>query len=409
MGTNNKSVKDFPQLPVELVEQLASFVKTEQDLSLITNQLMKQVVEKALQAELSHHLDVDNATGTINSRNGFMGKTLKGNFGELPIQTPRDRAGAFEPTLVRKGQTRFTAFDDQILSLYARGMSTRDIASMFQEMYGAEISHTLISKVTEAVLEDVHAWQSRTLDEVYPIVYLDCIVVKVNQDKRIINKAIYLALGVNLEGKKELLGLWISENEGAKFWLNVLTELQNRGVADIFIACVDGLTGFPDAIAAAYPNTRIQLCIVHMVRNSLRYVASKHMKEVATDLKTIYQAATSEAAERALELFAQKWDSQYASIAKSWRNHWPNLITLFNYPPEIRKVIYTTNAIESLNSVIRKAIKNRKIFPNDNAAFKVVYLAMLQASKKWTMPLRDWKAALNRFSIELGDRVPPFN
>lgn len=409
MLTNNKSVKDFPQLPTELVEQLASFVKTEQDLSLITNQLMKQVVEKALQAELSHHLEVDSATGNINSRNGFMGKTLKGSFGEMPILTPRDRAGAFEPTLVRKGQTRFTAFDDQILSLYARGMSTRDIANMFQEMYGAEISHTLISKVTEAVLEEVHAWQSRRLDEVYPIVYLDCIVVKVNQDKRIINKAIYLALGVNLEGKKELLGLWISENEGAKFWLNVLTELQNRGVADIFIACVDGLTGFPDAIAAAFPHTKIQLCIVHMVRNSLRYVASKHMKEVATDLKSIYQSATADEAERALESFAQKWDSQYASIAKSWRNHWPNLITLFDYPPEIRKVIYTTNAIESLNSVIRKAIKNRKTFPNDNAAFKVVYLAMLQASKKWTMPLRDWKAALNRFSIELGDRVPPLN
>jgi len=409
MATLNKSVKDLPQLPVELVEQLASFVKTEQDLSLITNQLMKQIVERALQAELSHHLDKDNAAGNANSRNGFMGKTLKGNFGEMPIVTPRDRAGAFEPTLVRKGQTRFTAFDDQILSLYARGMSTRDIAQMFQEMYGAEISHTLISKVTEAVLEDVHAWQSRRLDEVYPIVYLDCIVVKVNQDKRIINKAIYLALGVNLEGKKELLGLWISENEGAKFWLNVLTELQNRGVADIFIACVDGLTGFPDAIAAAYPKTKVQLCIVHMVRNSLRYVASKHMKEVAADLKTIYQAATSEAAERALASFAQKWDSQYASIAKSWRNHWLNLITIFDYPPEIRKVIYTTNAIESLNSVIRKAIKNRKIFPNDNAAFKVVYLAMLQASKKWTMPLRDWKAALNRFSIELGDRVPPLN
>lgn len=409
MATNYKSAKETLPLPAGLVEQLASFVKTEQDLSLITNQLMKQVVERALQAELSHHLESDSTTGNANSRNGFMAKTLKGEFGEMPILTPRDRAGGFEPMLVRKGQTRFTAFDEQILSLYARGMSTRDIANMFAEMYGAEISHTLISKVTEAVLEEVHAWQSRRLDEVYPIVYLDCIVVKVNQDKRIINKAIYLALGVNLEGKKELLGLWVSENEGAKFWLNVLTELQSRGVADIFIACVDGLTGFPDAIAAAFPQTKIQLCIVHMVRNSLRYVASKHMKEVATDLKTIYHASTTEAAEYALESFAQKWDSQYASIAKSWRNHWLNLITLFDYPPEIRKVIYTTNAIESLNSVIRKAIKNRKIFPNDNAAFKVVYLAMLQASKKWTMPLRDWKAALNRFSVELGDRVPPLN
>ena len=337
MAATNKSAKDLPQLPAQLVEQLASFVKTEQDLSLITNQLMKQVVERALQAELSHHLEVDSATGNANSRNGFMGKTLKGNFGEMPIQTPRDRTGGFEPTLVRKGQTRFTAFDDQILSLYARGMSTRDIASMFQEMYGAEISHSLISKVTEAVLEEVQAWQCRRLDEVYPIVYLDCIVVKVNQDKRIINKAIYLALGVNIEGKKELLGLWISENEGAKFWLNVLTELQNRGVADIFIACVDGLTGFPDAIAAAFPQTKIQLCMVHMVRNSLRYVASKHMKAVAAELKTIYHASTVDAALQAFEVFAQKWDSQYASIAKSWRKHWPNLIALFDYPQKYVK------------------------------------------------------------------------
>lgn len=397
----------MPQMPSELLDQIASQITTEQDLSQFASGLMKQLIERTLKVELSEHLESD--TSRPNSRNGYTGKTLKGTFGELPIETPRDRAGTFEPILVRKGQTRFSAFDDQIISLYARGMSTREIADMFQEMYGAEVSHSLISKVTDAVIDEVQTWQARPLDAVYPIVYLDCLVIKVQQDKRVINKSIYLALGVNMDGQKELMGLWISENEGSKFWLSVLTELQNRGVKDIFIACVDGLTGFPDAIAVAFPQTKVQLCIVHMVRNSLRYVSWKEMKSVASGLKSIYQAATIDEAERALETFAAKWDDKYASISKSWRTHWPNLCTIFDYPYEIRKAIYTTNAIESLNSVIRKAIKNRKIFPNDNAAFKMVYLAMLQASQKWTMPLHNWKAALNRFSIELGDRVPPLN
>lgn len=407
MATVSKSEKEVPKLPTELLNQLTSFVKTEQDLTLVTNQLMKQVVERALQAELSHHLDAQGADAQPNSRNGFMGKILKGQFGKIPIQTPRDRNGSFEPVLVRKNQTRFTAFDDQILALYAKGMSTRDIADMFGQMYGADISHSLISQVTEAVLDEVHIWQSRPLDAVYPIVYLDCLMAKVNHDKRVINKAVYLALGINLEGQKELLGMWISENEGSKFWLDVLTQLQNRGVHDILIACVDGLTGFPQAITTVFPKTQVQLCMVHMVRNSLRYVAAKHMKEVAHDLKMIYRSVTASEALEALDAFAKKWDDSYASIAKSWRNHWPNLITLFDYPDEIRKVIYTTNAIESLNSVIRKAIKNRKIFPNDNAAFKMIYLATQQASKSWTMPIQNWKAALNRFMIEFGDRVPP--
>lgn len=407
MATVSKSEKEVPKLPTELLNQLTSFVKTEQDLTLVTNQLMKQVVERALQAELSHHLDAQGVDAQSNSRNGFMGKVLKGQFGQIPIQTPRDRNGSFEPVLVRKSQTRFTAFDDQILALYARGMSTRDIADMFGQMYGADISHSLISQVTEAVLDEVHAWQSRPLDAVYPIVYLDCLMVKVNHDKRVINKAVYLALGINLEGQKELLGMWISENEGSKFWLDVLTQLQNRGVHDILIACVDGLTGFAQAITTVFPKAQVQLCMVHMVRNSLRYVAAKHMKEVAHDLKMIYRSVTAQEAQEALDVFAKKWDNSYPSIAKSWRNHWPNLITLFDYPDEIRKVIYTTNAIESLNSVIRKAIKNRKIFPNDNAAFKMIYLATQQASKSWTMPIQNWKAALNRFMIEFGDRVPP--
>jgi transposase-like protein len=278
--------------------------------------------------------------------------------------------------------------------------------SAFQEMYGAEVSPTLVSKVTESVYDRVLEWQSRPLDEVYPIVYLDCIVVKIRQDKRVINKAIYIALGINLEGQKELLGLWLSENEGAKFWLSILTELQTRGVKDIFIACVDGLSGFPEAINAVFPQTKIQLCIVHMVRHSLRFVTWKDRKAVAAGLKKIYQSATVDEAEEELDSFAKHWDGKYPSISRSWRKNWPNLITLFDYPDEIRRVIYTTNAIESLNSVIRKAINNRKIFPHDQSAVKVVFMAINAAAKKWTMPIRSWKPALNRFMIEFADRMP---
>jgi len=293
-------------------------------------------------------------------------------------------------------------------------MSTRDIVETFRELYGADISPTLVSKVTEAVLDKVIEWQSRPLDALYPILYLDCIVVKIRQDKRVINKSVYLALGVTLEGKKELLGLWLSENEGAKsalskvegFWLSVLTELKNRGVKDVFIACVDGLTGFPEAIAAAFPKTQVQLCIVHMVRNSLRFVSWKDRKQVAAGLKSIYQSVTETEAEQALEAFAEQWDRQYPSISRSWRSHWPNLIAFFDYPDEIRKIIYTTNAIESINSVIRKATDQRKIFPHDDAAMKVIYLAIENAAKKWSMPLRDWKPAINQFMIMFPDRMP---
>jgi transposase-like protein len=287
-------------------------------------------------------------------------------------------------------------------------MTAREIVATFKEMYDADISPTLISKVTDAVIEQVVEWQSRPLDAVYPIVYLDCIVVKIRQDKQVINKAIYLALGVNLEGHKELLGLWLSENEGAKFWLNVLTELQNRGVKDILIACVDGLKGFPDAINTVYPDTQIQLCIVHMVRNSMKYVPWKDYKAITAGLKQIYQSVTEEEALLALDQFAEQWDAKYPQISRSWRAHWDNLNTLFNYPEDIRKAIYTTNAIESLNSVIRKAIKKRKLFPSDDSAKKVVYLAIKDASKKWTMPIRNWKTALNRFMIEFEDRLSDY-
>jgi transposase-like protein len=306
---------------------------------------------------------------------------------------------------VKKHQRRFTSLDDKILFLYAQGMSTREIVTTFKEMYNADASPALISKVTNAVIDEVVDWQSRPLDAVYPIVYLDCIVLKIRQDKQVINKAVYLALGVNVEGQKDLLGLWISENEGAKFWLNVLTELQNRGVKDILIACVDGLKGFPDAINTAFPEAQIQLCIVHMVRNSMKFVPWKDYKAVAADLKRIYRSATEDEALLELEQFAERWDDRFPQISKSWRNHWQNLNTLFKYPEDIRKAIYTTNAIESLNSVIRKAVKKRKLFPSDDSAKKVVYLAIREASKKWTMPIRNWKAAMNRFMIEFEDRL----
>jgi len=390
--------------------EIAKGIKTEKDLSDFSRLLKKVTVEAALDAELDEHLGYDRhqSSTNANSRNGYSSKTLISEDGTFDIEVPRNRESSFTPQLVKKQQTRFTGMDDKILCLYAKGMTTREIVSSFKEMYDADVSATLISKVTNAVIEQVIEWQSRPLDAVYPIVYLDCIVVKVRQDKQVINKAIYLALGINLEGHKELLGMWLSENEGAKFWLNVLTELQNRGLKDILIACVDGLKGFPEAIQAVYPQTQIQLCIVHMVRNSMRYVPWKDYKPVTADLKRIYQSVTEDEALLALDQFAARWDDKYPQISRSWRGCWQNLNTLFSYPEDIRKAIYTTNAIESLNSVIRKAIKKRKLFPSDDSAKKVVYLAIQEASKKWTMPIRNWKAAMNRFMIELEDRLKDF-
>ena len=394
-----------------MAEELAKDVKTPEDLSQLSAFLTKLTVEAALKGEMNHHLGYDKSDPTGhhsgNSRNGYSSKKLIGDHGEIDLQTPRDRNATFEPALVKKGQTRITGMDDQILSLYAKGMSTRDIVAAFQEMYGAEISAGLVSQVTNAVLEKVVEWQSRPLDPVYPIVYMDCIVLKIRQDKRVINKAIYLVLGINVEGHKELLGMWISQNEGAKFWLSVLTDLKNRGVQHMLIACVDGLKGFPDAINSTFPDTKIQLCIVHMVRNSLKFVPWKDYKELTADLKRIYQSVTEQEARLELDNFAEKWDEKYPQISKSWRANWENLVTLFDYPTDIRKAIYTTNAIESLNSVIRKSVKTRKVFPSDDAALKVIYLAIESASKKWTMPIRDWKSALNRFMIEFEEQLAP--
>ena len=390
-------------------KELSKGVKTQKDVMDIVGRLTKSLLESTLNGELETHLGYEKNEKSQkrrkNTRNGYSSKTLKTERGDIEIQSPRDRESSFEPLIIPKGKTRLKGFEDTILALYSRGMTTRDIQEAIKDLYhGAEISHSVISNVTEAVMDEVEVWQNRPLNSTYPILFLDCLVVKVRQDNRVIKKSIYLALAITEEGYKELLGLWISENEGSKFWLSVLTELQNRGVKDVFIFCVDGLSGFPEAIEAAFPKAQTQLCIVHMVRNSLRYVTTKDMKAVAQDLKAIYSSTTLEAAERALSEFSKKWSVKYPRIEASWRKNWENLITIFNYPMEIRKIFYTTNAIESLNSVIRKAIRNRKIFPNDQSALKLVYLAVKKASEKWTMPLRIWKPAMNRFAIEYEGR-----
>ena len=396
-----------------LGKKLGAGVKTEEELVNLTKTLRKAMIEAALGSEMTEHLGYEkhsaDGNGTGNSRNGKSKKILKGDHGEVEIDIPRDRTGTFEPQIIKKGQTRLSVLDDQIFALYAKGMSTRDIVATLKELYDADVSPALISKVTDRVLEQVQQWQARELDPLYPIVYLDCIVLKIRENQRVIKRSMYVALGVNLEGHKELLGLWLADTEGAKFWLSVLTELRNRGVEDILIACVDGLKGFPEAIASEYPQTQVQLCIVHMVRNSLRFVPWKDYKAVTADLKTIYQAKTEDQALQQLEGFEKTWGEKYPQIIKSWQDNWDNVATLFQYPPDIRKAIYTTNAIESLNSVIRKATKQRKVFPTNQSAMKVVYLAISAAlSKKWTMPIRHWKLALNRFTIEFGERVTAY-
>jgi putative transposase len=375
----------------------------------LLKQLTKALVERALQAELTTHLGYEKhdpeGHHSGNSRNGVSSKRLKGDFGTVEIEVPRDRQASFEPKLVGKGQTRFQGFDDKILSLYARGMTTREIQGHLEEIYQVEVSPTLISNVTDAVIEEVKAWQTRPLDAIYPIVYLDALVVKMRADGRVENRAVYVAIGISMEGQKEVLGLWTSANEGAKFWLQVLTEMQNRGLKDIFIACVDGLKGFPQAIETVYPKTTVQLCIVHLVRASLNYVNWKERKPVAQDLKSIYRAATLEEAERRLTEFAAQWDKRYPSISALWRRNWQGVIPFFQFPPEIRKIVYTTNAIESLNMSLRKAIKTRGAFPSEDAALKVMYLALRNLARKWNA-VQGWKEALNRFGLVWEARFP---
>ena len=400
-------------IDTKLIDALLTGYKKPEDIigkDGLLKQLTKALLERAMQAELTEHVGYDKhdpaGHHSGNSRNGASKKKLKGDFGEIDLETPRDRNGSFEPQIVSKHQTRFTGFDDKIISMYSRGMTTREIEAHLKEMYGVDVSPALISSVTEAVLEEVKAWQNRPLEEIYAILYLDALRVKIRDGGHVQNKAIYVAIAVNMEGNKEVLGLWAAENEGAKFWLQILTELHNRGAKDFFIAYVDGLKGFPEAIEAVYPRTEVQLCIVHLVRASLNYVNWKQRKEVAGDLRLIYQASTALEAEMQRDEFARKWDAVYPMVSQIWRRNWEHIIPFFAYPGEIRKVIYTTNAIESLNMSLRKIIKMRGSFPNDDAALKLLYLALRNASKKWTMPVQNWSGALNRFSILWPERMP---
>lgn len=397
----------------EILEEILKEYKNPEDLigkDGILKELTKRLIEKAMESELTHHLGYDKYSSagkkSGNSRNGKSSKTIKGDFGEIPIEVPRDRNGVFNPQIIPKHQTRFSGFDDKIISMYARGMTTRDIQDHLQEIYGVEVSADLISTVTDAVINDVKDWQNRPLDEVYPVLYLDATILKVRSEGRVINKSAYLAIGINVEGLKDVLGIWLEQSEGAKFWLKVMTELKNRGVRDIFIACVDGLKGFPEAIEAAFPKTEVQICIVHMIRGSLRFVSWKDRKAVVADLRGIYQAASEDLARDNLETFSRKWDSRYPTISKSWQANWQRIIPFFAYPEEIRRIIYTTNAIESLNSTLKKTIKNRASFPSDEAAIKLLYLSLKNIQKKWTMPARNWGNALNQFAILYGDRMP---
>ena len=396
----------------ELLDELLEGYEKPEDLlgeNGILQELKKALVEKALGAELTHHLGYEKGSPpsrkATNTRNGHGKKKVKGSEGEMEISVPRDRNGTFEPQLIKKGQRRFDGFDDKIISMYARGMTVREIQGHLEELYGVAVSPDLISKVTDAVLEEVREWQNRPLDAVYPLVIFDAIRVKVRDEGVVKNKAVYLALGMNLDGIKEVLGLWIEQTEGAKFWLRVMTELKNRGVHDVLIAAVDGLKGFPEAIASVFPKAQVQTCIVHMVRHSLRFVPWKDRKQVATDLKAIYRAENENMAETRLSEFEGKWDKKYPTIGQSWRRNWEQIIPFLAYPEEIRKIIYTTNAMESLNRSLRKAVKTRGHFPNDQAATKLLYLAIKNLTAKWKMPPRSWKAALNQFAILFDERL----
>ena len=410
--------KKAPNRVDDLIDDLLAGCHSPEEIlgeSGLIKQLSQRIIERALAGELTHHLNAEaaesaesspSASTQRNSRNGYSYKTVQSEHGEMPLAIPRDRTGEFEPILVPKHQRRLAGLDEKILALYARGMSTRDISAQLDELYGVEISAALISDVTDAVSEEVKAWQSRPLDELYPILYLDALYVNIKVSGRVSKRAVYVVLGITREGAKVLLGLWIgdAETEGAKFWLKVLTDLKNRGLKDILIACCDGLKGFPQAIEAVYPHTQVQLCIVHLIRNCLRYVPWKDSKAITADLKPIYQAATLEEAEAALDAFAAKWDEHYPAVSQIWIRHWENIIPIFDYPMEIRKVIYTTNAIESVNRSLRKVIKTKAVFPDEASVFKLMYLAMNNISKRWNRPIKTWRAATSHFAILFPER-----
>ena len=399
------------EIKTELIDELLKGYQKPEDVigeNGLLKQLTKALLERAMSAELTHHLGYEKhdpaGHHSGNSRNGSTAKTVKGELGEMVVETPRDRQGTFEPQILKKHQTRFDGFDGKILSMYARGMTTREIQGHLEEMYGVEVSPALISSVTDAIVDEVKAWQSRPLEALYGIVYLDALYVKMRHEGRVENRAVYVAIGVDMEGQKDVLGLWTSGSEGAKFWLAVLTELKNRGVKDVLIACVDGLKGFPQAIEAVFPATKIQLCIVHMVRASLNYVNWKERKLVAADLKAVYRAATERQAEQELKEFNAKWGDKYQAIGKLWKDNWDRVTPFFEFPADVRKVIYTTNAVESLHMSLRKIIKTRGSFPSEEAALKLLYLALRNVIAKWDT-VQHWKQALNQFEILWGDRI----
>ena len=400
------------RLADEVIDELLAGARTEEEIvgpGGVLAQLTKRLVERAMSAELTEHLGYEPHQeppgGTGNTRNGSTAKTLATEHGLVRIETPRDRKGSFEPQIIRKGQRRFEGFDDKILALYSRGLSTRDIEAHLAEIYGVKVGRDLISRVTDAVMDDVREWQQRPLDDVYPVVFLDALVLKIREGGTVQRRACYLALGVTVEGERDVLGMWFQETEGAKFWMQVLSDLKQRGVSDILLCCVDGLKGFPEAIEAIYPNTVVQTCVVHLIRHSLKYVPRREKEQVARDLKPIYTAADADAAKVALEAFDEKWGTRFPVITQAWLNAWEYVTPFLAFPPELRRVVYTTNAIEALNRQLRKAIKTKGHFPNEEAARKLIYLAITNAVPAWTRT-RNWTTALLAFKIHFGDRLP---
>ena len=405
--TSNRPRHDIPE---DVLDRILEQVDDPKDLlgaDGLLRTLMGRLVERTLNTELTEHLGYSpgKERPTANARNGTTPKTLLTEAGKVDVRIPRDREGTFEPQLVAKHQRRLTGFDERIIALYSRGMSVREIRDFFQEAYNADVSPTLISRVTDGVLADVEAWRNRRLDSVYPIVYLDGLVVKVRHDGVVDNRTVYVVLGVNMEGRKEVLGLYMAGTEGAKFWLHVITELKNRGLDDILIACCDGLKGFPEAIEAVYPQTIVQTCIVHMVRNSLQFVSWKARKKLAQALKTIYTADTESQAVAALDAFEAEWGADYPAIVRSWRTNWHRVSPFFEFPKYIRRAIYTTNAIEALNRQLRKVLKTKGPIPTEEAAMKLLWMALNHASAKWSMPIRQWDLALQQFAIRFDGRV----
>jgi putative transposase len=405
-----EAVRD--RLSDEVIDELLAGARSEEEIvgpGGVLAQLTKRLVERAMSAELTDHLGYEPHQeppgGTGNTRNGSTAKTLATEHGPVEVRTPRDRQATFEPQIVRKGQRRFEGFDDKILALYSRGLSTRDIEAHLAEIYGVKVGRDLISRVTEAVMDDVREWQQRPLEDVYPVLFLDALVLKIRQGGSVQRRACYLALGVTVDGDRDVLGIWFQEAEGAKFWMQVLSELKQRGVADILLCCVDGLKGFPEAIEAIYPNTVVQTCIVHLIRHSLRYVPRREREQVARDLKPIYTAVDQDAAQAALEAFDERWGARFPVITQAWLNAWEYVIPFLAFPAEVRRVVYTTNAIEALNRQLRKAIKTKGHFPNEEAARKLIYLAITNAVPAWTRT-RNWTTALLAFKIHFGDRLP---